>query len=524
MRVWLVPAVLLVFSSAESCGRGNGSSPAGPGSDWLLPDTGTASPIASPASAPCVLSVPDSAVAAGSDGRLVITIARGDGCRGDVTLAARNGPSELVVGTGLVPAASSSSTLSVSAMAGALPGRAHVDIVANDLSSGESSGTRVNVEITGASTPPLKGVVRVAGPFYAWGGIPDGERALIIAQIRLTVGAASAQVPAVIRIDASGKPDETFGDHGVARGTLPGGDFAFSWLAAVDDWRRIVVGGNVSGYLSGRSDQGFLERFTDDGQLDTSLGSDGVLWLPDGETITGWAAEPAGTIVLATSAARVLRLGPDGTLLEVARNLPVTGFVLVDADGGILLVGGAFRALRLRPDGSIDAAYGDGGVAELMACDGAETHVLRAVSLDGVGRLAIAAQCSDLPPDMVDVQLVRALRDGKPDATFYLPAFVVDLNSWFFPATGGVWIGSGNRKSFADDADQFDFAVTALHDDGSANESVVPHGTRILDTGWNDVGETMIGTSTGRIYEIGPSAVARGYDVETTIICVERCD
>ncbi|MGH9368585.1 MAG: hypothetical protein ACRD3M_13015, partial [Thermoanaerobaculia bacterium] len=156
----------------------------------------------------------------------------------------------------------------------------------------------------------------------------------------------------VVRVDAAGQIDATFGDHGFARSDLGGDDILNS--VAIDGAGRVVAGG-VTARASGR--QAVVWRLTASGQPDANFGAGGaiVTALRDGdgavEALTLLAddrilvvGEAGGDIV----AARFLTNGaPDGGFVDgsadwVARNhLPggVAEGVALDAEGYAVFVG-----------------------------------------------------------------------------------------------------------------------------------------------------------------------------------------
>ena len=214
---------------------------------------------------------------------------------------------------------------------------------------------------------------------------------------------------AVIRYNADGKVDRTFGSNGIALGgylDLPQDGTAGSAMAlAVQPDGKIVSGGTVSKSAGGDRNDMTVVRFNADGSLDATFGRqfidfpDASGGRPRSDALTTLAIQADGKLLLGggTGASKgdgdvegglaLARLNPDGTRDTTFgdRGYVVTRFpavpdpidlrgmfdgtnlqqLTVRSDGRILVVGGLgtayFLAARYNADGSLDASFGDDG-------------------------------------------------------------------------------------------------------------------------------------------------------------------
>jgi uncharacterized delta-60 repeat protein len=153
--------------------------------------------------------------------------------------------------------------------------------------------------------------------------LPNGKVLLLGEAARLGTGYDTA----LVRLNADGTPDGSFGIGGVVMTALSPQDDGPSDLEVLDDG-RIVVGTMRS-----------LARFLPDGTLDPAFGTGGTVALPGAGTSTGFGA---GLAVL-----------PDGRVFY-ALGPPISGGV-----------NGAFY--RFLPDGTPDPAFGTNGRVDPIA-------------------------------------------------------------------------------------------------------------------------------------------------------------
>jgi uncharacterized delta-60 repeat protein/uncharacterized repeat protein (TIGR01451 family) len=216
----------------------------------------------------------------------------------------------------------------------------------------------------------------------------------------------------VLRYNEDGSLDSSFANGGIAQ-TIVGADTGGQGYAlAIDSSNRIVVAGVA--YKSGGETDFALVRYNENGTLDSSFGSSGIV-IADvavGEAANAVAIDSSGRIVAAgfgSSAADqqpdfvVARFASDGTL-DTSFN--GTGVVSTDFGGNdsavavrtlasakILVAGwtlnggGDFALVRYNADGSLDATFGSGGTVT-TDFGGDDRGVALAVAANGAAFVA----------------------------------------------------------------------------------------------------------------------------------------
>jgi len=261
----------------------------------------------------------------------------------------------------------------------------------------------------------------------------------------------------VLRYEASGKLDSSFGTGGVVTYRSPGSgtDLGFG-IADQADGRIIVVG-----ETSGKAGQDALVlRYTATGSPDTSFGTGGVVLYGGLGMDRGFAAaiQQDNRIVVAGSSVEnnnddvlVFRLNPDGTMdRSFGTNGSVTfsgagdnpdygNCVTIQADKKILVSGAVsdgrtfdILLLRYNPDGTPDITFGKDGVAVYGDAGGGNDYGYAHV-IQPDGRIAVIGFTHIKTSD--DLIVVRFDPAGQPDTTF---------------GTGGLvtWNGSGNGMDY----------------------------------------------------------------------------
>jgi uncharacterized delta-60 repeat protein len=184
------------------------------------------------------------------------------------------------------------------------------------------------------------------------------------------------------RFTSDGRYDPSFGQEG--RVTTAFDDLYLSPRAVlVTTSGAIVVGGE--GFVGGLEGSGervwILARYRSNGRLDRDFGNNGRVVLPLGNGLEALAEQPDGKIVAGGA------VGPGQVDFAVA---------------------------RLLADGSLDASFGDAGVARTSF--GAQNDYVHAVAVDALGRIVAAGRTwSTFSPN---VALARYLPNGAPDPEF----------------------------------------------------------------------------------------------------------
>jgi uncharacterized delta-60 repeat protein len=244
---------------------------------------------------------------------------------------------------------------------------------------------------------------------------------------------------ALMRFNADGTPDISFGDNGSAGddGSFNGNDKA-AGMALQADGKIIVVGFTDQESEGG---DGVIARFNSDGSLDSSFGGgDGrrLLSMGDHSSASAVAIRPNGKIVVCargwTEAKgfqfAVTRLqsdgSPDGSFSGNGEVLTDFGAdsgannVAVQPDGKIVaagFAGGDFALVRYTRRGRLDATFSGDGKKRTDFSDGNDQA--RALALQDNGRIVVAGFAA--PPRhrfAADFGLARCRANGDLDLTF----------------------------------------------------------------------------------------------------------
>ena len=270
----------------------------------------------------------------------------------------------------------------------------------------------------------------------------------------------------------AGALDTTFGGTGMVSTNIDStGDGA--WSVAVQPDSKVVAVGLTGESSSTGAEHIAVVRYNADGSLDSTFGSGGVFIDPFGPNVI-WqevyhqavAIQADGKIVIAGQQTRavttksgkktvtndytdwlILRLNPNGTLdptfgsggqvvtlFSTNDGAAAQSVAIQPADGKIVVAGGAnpsatggygeFAVARYNTDGSLDTTFGTGGVAltdvsKLFGAtgNGSSAH---SVVIDPEGRI-IAAGSADVAYysiDRAEMAMVRYTPNGALDTTF----------------------------------------------------------------------------------------------------------
>jgi uncharacterized delta-60 repeat protein len=216
-------------------------------------------------------------------------------------------------------------------------------------------------------------------------GVQSDGRIVVTGWYYDVVGGMAVARMVVVRVLADGTPDPSFGTGGVKVISLAGSAFPTSLVLQSDG--KIVVGGYV--YVpqgSGQIQAFMVARFETDGDLDPGFGTGGIV-------VTG--PLPNGS-ALGSSVA----LQPDDKIV-------LGGFV-----------GQFAAAARYLPSGSPDGAFGTAGLAE-VAYPSFEFALINDMVLRPDGKIVLVGWVQrPTDPDTFDTAVVRLNGDGTPDATF----------------------------------------------------------------------------------------------------------
>jgi uncharacterized delta-60 repeat protein len=177
----------------------------------------------------------------------------------------------------------------------------------------------------------------VGGVFTNRAGIL-GAVAAVQSNGKIIVGGEISPEAAVVRLNANGTLDSTFGAGGAVSISFPGDDFSGAQVIglAIQSDGKIVAA--ISNFQQGFGPVFILARLNVNGSLDTTFGTGGIV-----ETQVGPSGGSFGAV------ASVLALQPDGKILVAGQNSELTG-----ASGAVA---------RYDTDGQLDGTFGSGGVA-----------------------------------------------------------------------------------------------------------------------------------------------------------------
>lgn len=292
---------------------------------------------------------------------------------------------------------------------------------------------------------------KVTVPFS--GGSSEANAVLVQPDGKIVAAGNTAADFALVRCNADGSLDTTFGTGGIVTTDFDGGvDVAHGVVRQADG--NLVVAG------SGSSPAALvLARYTNDGSLDATFGSGGRI-VTAGLTANALVIQSDGKLVAGgpgSSGFMLARYLSDGTLdptfgsggiastdFALANGLPPILFALaLQTDGRLVAGGGAGKVItlaRFESDGTLDATFGTGGQVTLdttlwISFISNPSARAQSVAIEPGGGIAIAGSVPGYiaaprsAPFPASVGVVgRLAADGTPDETYGFQG-IVPLNS-----------------------------------------------------------------------------------------------
>ncbi len=356
----------------------------------------------------------------------------------------------------------------------------------------------------------------------------DGR--ILVAGMVSDLPTASLQL-AVARYKSDGSPDDDFGTVGIAATSVGAAGAGASTLALQPDGGILVAG---TAFAHGTAnDQFALARFTADGKLDATFGSDGIVSThvgAGGAAVQSLALQPDGRILLAGTAFSngltdddfaLARYTPDGRLdsefgtggivttdfgsgeAGARPSLDRAGGVAVESDARIVVAGStrgehqAFALARYNPDGSLDSSFGVGGKAQVAATE----PQVYAVVVQPARDVILAGTAGPLSRGTAPFALVRFLADGRADQAFGSAGLVTTsfegsrsgARAAAAQSDGKLLIGGakfGAPSAQGDALPQSGFALARYNADGSIDNGFGGSGRVLTDMG--DAGATPL--------------------------------
>ena len=337
---------------------------------------------------------------------------------------------------------------------------------------------------------------------------------------------------AVVRYNADGTLDTSFGTGGSVKTDFGGGsDQAYSIALQTDG--RIVLAGTSGGNFA-------VARYNANGSLDTTFDGDGKLTTDMGsmmDVIYAVAVQADGRIVVGGGGGSgtdvefaLARYNADGSLdttfdgdgkvtTEILSSADEIRSIVLQADGRIVGAGYAnagadsdFALVRYNTDGSLDVTFdGDGKVTTTI---GSGKEYAMSLALQPDGRIVAAGYSSNGVND--DFAVVRYDTNGALDTSFDSDGKVtVAFGSGQDRGYGVVVQPDGNIvvAGETNNGSNFDFAVARLNTDGSLDTSFDGDGrvTSAVSTS-NDTARGVAFQPDGRIVVGGMLTTASAND------------
>ncbi len=358
-------------------------------------------------------------------------------------------------------------------------------------------------------------------------------------------GSSSGSSPTGTNPTASspGSIDTTFGTEGKVITSFGTGDDAINALALQEDGKIIAVG-----YAAQNNKYVFaLARYNPDGSLDTSFGIDGKVTTSIGniaDTASGVALQSDGKILVAgttgggTTASdfALVRYTKDGSLdttfgtegivtTQIGISANAYG-ICIQQNEKIILIGYAysgsptFALARYDKNGTLDASFGTDGKVIIKIGD---YSLANGVAIQSDGKIVLAGM--QKRNNYTDFTVVRYNSEGSLDNTFGNGGVVLtpisDCNDSAKCVTilpnGKILVGGCSYTGQSSS----DFALVRYNQDGSLDHSFGQEGKVITDISGMDEAHKIAIQSDGKIILVGfasgtASALAR-YNPDGTL-------
>ena len=312
---------------------------------------------------------------------------------------------------------------------------------------------------------------------------------------------------AVARYNPDGSPDTTFGTNGKL--TI---DFGFSYdigsgVAVQSDGKIVVAGQSYSGAAT--SNDFAVVRLNADGSLDSTFGTAGKQTIDFGSSSdygNSVAVQADGKIVVAGYSYQgeiignhfaVARLNADGSLdnsfdldgreiVDFGSYTDVGSSVVVQADGKILLAGYSYQAVsidfavaRLNTDGSLDTTFDADG--KRIIDFGGSIYGPVSMALQSDGKIVVAGH-ADGATGEAEFGVARLNTDGSLDSTFDADGTLTTdfVHSSSIGGGVGVAVGTDGKIVVAGSTDS-DNVVVRLNADGSLDSPFGIDGRQAID-------------------------------------------
>ncbi len=327
----------------------------------------------------------------------------------------------------------------------------------------------------------------------------------------------------VARYNVDGSLDLTFGGSGTVR-TEVGASYQLNAVAVQDDGKILVAGGSGGAF--------FLLRYNANGSLDKTFGARGIVRteFDTGEDVAhGIALQPDGKIVVAGTdnfnieLARYSRRGAlDKTFGTGGKIITDTGrtesalAVAIQSDGRIVVAGAGFGPTsgrseflvgRYNVDGTLDHFFGNGG---LVYTDfSGRIDVAQAVLIQSDGKIVAGGYAGSSRSALIpfDFAMARYNDDGTLDATFGQGGRVVTalgfevnsrINGLALQIDGKI-VAAGVMSVATSPGGSIDIAVAQYNDTGILDPVFGVGGITLTDLGGFEAAIAVAVQSDGKI-------------------------
>jgi len=350
----------------------------------------------------------------------------------------------------------------------------------------------------------------------------------------------------VIRYNADGSLDTGFGTNGLYNYDGGNGNDRGFAISIQTDGNILAAGTSQNG---SNYDMVVL-RLTSDGALDTAFGTQGVVVYDSGlgdDQAIDMVIQPDGDRVVAGQVSNgsdaevaVWRLDDDGILDTsfgtngIVRYNPGSGYdaglrVALQADGKIVVTGSGFNSsdydiilMRFEPDGTLDTSFGSNGI---RAYDGGDYDRGYGLALQSDGKILVSGVRSTDSGSGVDydIPLIRYNTDGSLDTAFGqngLALFSNDVREQSYD----VVVQADGKILVVGHSGDSDWALVVLrfNADGSADTGFGTNGAFLYDKVGTDWGYGIAIDASGRIVVTGQSS--NGTDDDVIILRLDDSD
>ena len=322
------------------------------------------------------------------------------------------------------------------------------------------------------------------------GGDDKAVKVEVLADGKILVGGSSSSDFALIRYNADGSLDTSFGTAGVILTDLSNSNDSASDMSIQADGKILLSGRTLSLDSSGYDFA--LLRYNSDGSLDTSFGGGDGIITTDIANNTDYSAavtsQADGKIILAGYSRNsdnyydytLVRYNSDGSLdasfgnngiviTDIATGSDYARDLIIQADGKLVVAGSGtndFAIARYNADGSLDTSFANNGIA-ITDISGSIDHAYDvAQQIDG--KLVVAGN-SYIDGDS-DFVLLRYNTDGSLDTSFDSDGIVSTDVSGGHDYARGLEIQPDGKlvvAGYSNNGGIYDVAIARYNTDGS---------------------------------------------------------